>query len=83
MFLRVLRRETGCPFSQVESASPAMIPGTSQPFKLSRIGPAIIAAIIAASVLLLALLAVITLRNQDREERLMEKFLIQEGLRLA
>ncbi len=60
-----------------------MIPGTSQPFKLSRIGPAIIAAIIAASVLLLALLAVITLRNQDREERLMEKFLIQEGLRLA
>ncbi len=55
-----------------------MIPRTSQPFKLSRIG----LAIIAASVLLLVLLAAITMRNLDREERLMEKFLIQEGLTL-
>lgn len=78
MRLRVLLHETGGPVSQVENTPPVMIPRTSQSFKLSRIG----LAIIAASVLLLALLAVITVRNLDREQRLMEKFLIQEGLTL-
>lgn len=53
-----------------------MIPKTAQPFKISRIA----LVIIIASALLAVLLAVVTLRNLDREQRLMEKFLLKEGM---
>ncbi len=55
---------------------PKMIPKTSHPFKISRIA----LAIMVASAILAILLAIVTLRNLNREQRLMEKFLLKEGL---
>ena len=55
-----------------------MIPSVSQPFKFSK--PAL--ALILASSLLAAILAVTTVRNMSREQRLLENFLLQEGLTL-
>ncbi|MBU1418651.1 MAG: PAS domain-containing protein [Proteobacteria bacterium] len=55
-----------------------MIPSVNQPFRFSR--PAL--ALILASSLLAAILAVTTFRNLNREQRLLENFLLQEGLTL-
>jgi two-component system, NtrC family, sensor histidine kinase HydH len=56
-----------------------MIPSSvNQPFRFSR--PAL--ALILASSLLAAILAVTTVRNMNREQRLLENFLLQQGLTL-
>lgn len=55
-----------------------MIPKSTPSFKFSRIG----LTIVAASLVLVAVLATITLRNLNREEQLMKKFLLQEGITL-
>ncbi len=55
-----------------------MIPSSNQPFKFSK--PAL--AIILASSLLAAILAVTTVRNMNREQRLLENSLLQQGLTL-
>ncbi len=55
-----------------------MIPTSHQPFKFSK--PAL--AIILASSLLAAILAVTTVRNMNREQRLLENSLLQQGLTL-
>ena len=55
-----------------------MLPAQSPSFKLSR--PAL--AIMVAALLLAALLATLTIRNIRREERLMQSFLLHEGLTL-
>jgi len=55
-----------------------MIPRSSKPFRLSVTA----LAIILASILLAGALGILTWRNLDREERLMENFLRQEGLTL-
>ncbi len=55
-----------------------MIPSANQPFRFSR--PAL--ALILASSLLAAILAVTTVRNLNREQRLLETFFLQEGLTL-
>jgi two-component system, NtrC family, sensor histidine kinase HydH len=55
-----------------------MIPSVNKPFRFSR--PAL--ALILASSLLAAILAVTTFRNLNREQRLLENFLLQEGLTL-
>ncbi|MCF8055293.1 MAG: PAS domain-containing protein [Desulfocapsa sp.] len=55
-----------------------MIPSTHQPFKFSR--PALV--LILASCLLAVILAVTTVRNLNREQRLLENSLLQQGLTL-
>lgn len=55
-----------------------MIPATTQPFRFSK--PAL--ALILASSLLAAILAVTTVRNMNRGERLLQTFLVQESLTL-
>jgi two-component system, NtrC family, sensor histidine kinase HydH len=60
------------------STTPPMIPSANQSFKFSR--PAL--ALILASSLLAAILAVTTVRNMSREQRLLENFLLQQGLTL-
>ncbi len=55
-----------------------MIPSSNQSFKFSK--PAL--AIILASSLLAAILAVTTVRNMNREQRLLENSLLQQGLTL-
>ncbi|MBU0945228.1 MAG: PAS domain-containing protein [Proteobacteria bacterium] len=55
-----------------------MIPSANQPFRFSR--PAL--ALILASSLLAVILAVTTVRNLNREQRLLETFFFQEGLTL-
>jgi len=55
-----------------------MLPSTHQPFKFSR--PALV--LILASCLLAAILAVTTVRNLNREQRLLENSLLQQGLTL-
>ncbi len=55
-----------------------MIPSVKQPFKFSR--PAL--ALILASALLAAILGVATVRNLNREQQLLEDFLLQQGLTL-
>lgn len=55
-----------------------MIPSVTQPFKFSR--PAL--ALILASSLLAAILAVTTVRNMNRERHLLENSLLQQGLTL-
>jgi two-component system, NtrC family, sensor histidine kinase HydH len=55
-----------------------MIPSTNQSFRFSR--PAL--ALILASSLLAAILAVTTVRNMNREQHLLENFLLQQGLTL-
>ncbi len=53
-----------------------MIPSTRHPFRISKAA----LGLIVASLLLALLLAANTLRNLDREQRLMENFLLREGL---
>lgn len=55
-----------------------MIPSSRQPFKFSR--PALV--LILASFLLAVILAVTTVRNLNREQRLLENSLLQQGLTL-
>lgn len=55
-----------------------MIPSLKQPFRFSK--PALV--LILASTLLAAILTLTTLRNMNREQHLLENFLLQEGLTL-
>ncbi|PKN50349.1 MAG: hypothetical protein CVU58_01300 [Deltaproteobacteria bacterium HGW-Deltaproteobacteria-16] len=55
-----------------------MIPKSTPSFKFSRVG----LTIVAASIILLSVLTVITFLNLNREQQMMKHFLLQEGLTL-